>query len=48
MEVKLVIDGVEVKLEPNGKTKGGFHKFKEPADQEERSLIASVYVKPGK
>lgn len=48
MQVKLVIDGVEVQLEPNGKSRN-FEKFKEPnsAGNGDRPLIVSVYVKPG-
>ncbi len=47
MEIKLVIDGVEVNLEPNGKSKT-YEKFKEPDGLgEEKPLIASVYVKTG-
>ena len=47
MEVKLVIDGKEVQLVPNGQSKN-YDKFKEPDSKSgERPLIASVYVKPG-
>ncbi|KKK63281.1 hypothetical protein LCGC14_2995880 [marine sediment metagenome] len=44
MEVKLVIDGEEIVLEPNGDSKR-YNKFKEPpTNGEERSLMVTVYV----
>lgn len=45
MEVKLVIDGAEVELESNGKTKS-YERFKAPDMGKDRPLIATVYVKP--
>ena len=52
-EVKVLIDGEEVTLEQNGKSRRGtYEKFKEPepfasAGPGESPLIVTVYVKPG-
>ena len=52
-EVKLVIDGEEVILEPAGKSrKGTYEKYKEPDEYKgegigEAPLIVTVYRKPG-
>ena len=53
-EVKLVIDGEEVILEPAGKSrKGTYEKYKEPdeykgqGDRRGTSHIVTVYRKPG-
>jgi len=42
MEVKVIIDDREIKLEPNGESKN-FLKFKNP--DKETDVIANVYVK---
>lgn len=47
MEIKLVIDGVEIELVFNGESKT-YRKFKEPdLPGEEKPLIVSVYVQKG-
>lgn len=52
-EVKVVIDGEEVILEPNGKSRNGtYEKYKEPElyasmGTGETPLIVTVYRKPG-
>ena len=52
-EIKLVIDGEEVILEPAGKSrKGTYEKYKEPDECKgqgigEAPLIVMVYRKPG-
>jgi len=49
--LRLLIDGEEVKLAPNGKS-GGYAKFQAPEPYAsmplgEAPLIVSVYIKPG-
>ena len=52
-EVKVVINGEEVTLEPNGKSRNGtYEKYKEPepyasAGPGQTPLIVTVYRKPG-
>jgi len=52
-EIKVVIDGEEVVLEQNGKSRNGtYDKFKEPAPYstmgpKESPLIVTVYRRPG-
>ena len=47
MKIKLVIDGKEIELVPNGNSKN-YLKFKEPeAGNGDKPLIVSVYVRPG-
>jgi len=52
-EVKVIIDGEEVVLEQNGRSRNGtYEKFKEPEPYasmgpKESPLIVTVYLKPG-
>ena len=52
-EVKVVIDGEEIVLEQNGKSRNGtYEKYKEPKEYQNRGpgdtpFIATIYRKPG-